>query len=225
MSKSCKLLFTAGGELDGELGVAAILFIWKSGVQRTISFRALEIQKQKVVSLCSVSRVFLASIISKTFSLHSLASLQLLWWFLRLLTVPVSDTLKHSHRHVFIHMTTYVSSDNAKRIHSDRKPSSCQVTSLLTLHNLVCKTVVSAAAAIYFRKKLSFPLTWVQEQDKYFKVPQLCLRSAVGIWGRWDKDTPGRCLLEHREEQGKGCPALLCMQLGLPCRQHRCAHK
>lgn len=230
-SKYCQFI-PPGGELDDVSGMLALLFIWKEAVQYRISFRAQEIHKQKAVSLSRLSSVFLADITPKTFSFYSLASISLCTFvvFLHLLTVLVSLRHIQTHTQTSTYMYLHISFLWRCQMYAFR-PKTLQLPRWLpspVFLQIVCKRVSSAGAAIYFRKELGFPFTWVQEQDKYCKMPQRCARSVVAIWGRWDQGTAGQCLLQRSKEQGRGCrqtPSCFTHHLGLPCRQHKCAHK
>lgn len=173
-SRSCKFIPPAR-KLDDESGTVAILFIWKE------AFRALEIQNQKPFSLSRVSSVFLSGITPKTFSFYSLASFRALLWHFCIfrLSLFLSDTSILTHKYVQIHIYLYTNFLWWLQMYSPgAKPCSCPDCFLpQPPHNLVCKTVASAAAAFYFSKKPGFPFTWVQKQDQRCKVPQWCVRN------------------------------------------------
>lgn len=155
--------------------MVAILFSWKE------AFRALEIQNQKPFSLSRVSSVFLSGITPKTFSFYSLAFFRALLWYFCIfrLSLSLSNTNILTHKYVQIHIYLYISFLWQCQMYSaGTKPCSCPDYFLpQPPHNLVWETVASAAAAVYFSKKLGFPFTWAQKQDKYSKVPQWCVRN------------------------------------------------
>lgn len=125
-----------------------------------------------------VSGVFCGWYHTQSFSFYSLASLSLCTFvvFLHLLIVLVFLRHTQTHAQTCTYMYLHISFLWQSQIYAFR-PKTLQLPRWLpspASSQSVCKSVALAVAAIYFRKALGFPFTWVQKQDKYCKVPQLC---------------------------------------------------